>query len=183
MAPMANSTNGPERAARRWPSRLPLLHVTLASLAALSVLLYPCADTGSASATSSRSAQLRADLAYARCMRAHGVTNFPDPNSQAEFPPFHADVSKQTSEAAQHACQHLLPHGGGTGTGKQNPQKVAFALKVAQCLRTRGYPNFPDPNSSGQFNFDSAGIDPNSPRFQATETACEKQARQELHLP
>jgi hypothetical protein len=25
-------------------------------------------------------------LKYARCMRIHGVTNFPDPNNQGEFP-------------------------------------------------------------------------------------------------
>ena len=92
-------------------------------------------------------------------------------------------MSKQASEAAQRVCQHLLPNGGGAGTGKQNPEKVAFALKVAECLRAHGFPNFPDPNSSGQFNFNSAGIDPNSPRFQTAETGCEKQARRELHLP
>jgi hypothetical protein len=156
------------------------LRVSVAGLAGLSLLLYVCVGTSVASTTS---AQLRAELAYARCMRAHGVTNFPDPNSQGDFPPFRTGVSKQASEATQRACQHLLP-AGYAGTGGRSPaQKVEFSLKVAQCLRTHGFPNFPDANSSGQFNFSGTGIDANSPHFQSTETACEKRARRALGIP
>ena len=82
-------------------------------------------------------------------------------------------------------CKHLLPSGGGAGTqGRQ--QKLAFALKVARCMRSHGYPTYPDPSASSQGSgtrFDGTGIDTKSPQFQTAETNCEKQARKALGLP
>jgi hypothetical protein len=118
-------------------------------------------------------------------MRSHGVPNFPDPGPQGDFPPFHVGVSKHTSAAANDACRQLLSSGG-TGTPQQRQEKLAFALNVARCVRAHGFRNFPDPTVSSQRtseNLSGAGIDPNSPQFQATETTCEKQARKALGLP
>jgi hypothetical protein len=113
-------------------------------------------------------------------MRTHGVPDFPDPDPQGDFSPFHTGVSKQTSAAANDACKHLLSTGG-TGTPQQRQEKLAFALKVAHCLRAHGFPNFPDPTVSSHGTSENlSGIDPNAPQFQAAETACEKQARQAL---
>jgi hypothetical protein len=133
--------------------------------------------------TSGESTHLTQALAFSRCMRAHGVPNWPDPDSQGNFPPLNEQalgVSKQTSGVAQQACRHLLSSGG-SATPQQRQQKLAFAVKVAQCLRGHGYPNFPDPTASGQ-NIPS-GIDTNSPQFQTTETGCEKQAQKALGFP
>jgi hypothetical protein len=116
-------------------------------------------------------------------MRSHGVANFPDPDSQGNFPSLTQQdlgVSKQTSLAAQQACKSLLARGGSTATPAQRQQKLAFGLKVAQCLRTHGYPSFPDPSGSSQEL--PAGIDPSSSQFQAAETACENQTRKALGL-
>ena len=120
-------------------------------------------------------------LAFARCMRSHGVPGFPDPDSQGDFPPFHAGVSKQTSSAANDACKHLLSSGG-TATPPQREQKLAFGVKVARCLRAHGYPDFPDPTRLGSQSL-PPGIDLSSPQFQAVETACERQAQKALGLP
>jgi len=133
------------------------------------------------STTSAQSAQLGAALAFARCMRSHGVANFPDPDPQGDFPPFHTGVSKQTSSAADDACKHLLSRGG-TATPQQRQEKLAFGVKVAECLRGHGFPDFPDPSRLGPQSL-PPGIDPSSPRFQAAETTCEKQARKALGLP
>jgi hypothetical protein len=115
-------------------------------------------------------------------MRAHGVPNFPDPDAQGEFPNFSTGVSKQTSVAANETCKNLLPRGsGGTGTPQERQQKFTFALKVAQCLRTHGFPTFPDPGASGQAV--PPGVKTNSPQFVASESACEKQSRKALGLP
>ena len=117
-------------------------------------------------------------------MRAHGVPDFPDPDSQGTFPPLTQQalgVSKQTSLAAQQACEHLLSRGGSTATPQQRQQKFAFGLKVARCLRAHGFPGFPDPSASSQGL--PPGIDPSSPQFQAAETTCEQQARKALGLP
>jgi hypothetical protein len=137
--------------------------------------------------SSAQPAREEAALAFARCMRAHGVSSFPDPDAQGNFPPFRTDVSKQASTAANDACTHLLPSGGGGGAGTQgDEQKLAFALKVAGCMRAHGFPTYPDPTTSNQgtgIRFDGTGIDTKSAHFQASETACEKQSRKALGLP
>ena len=167
-----------------WPSAARPVAAVIATVA-LALLAAGCggrsARHSASSTNSAQAARQTAALAFARCMRSHGVPNFPDPNPQGDFPPFHTGVSKQTSSAANGDCKHLLSSGGSTGTPQQRRQKFAFALKVAQCLRTHGFPNFPDPTASGQGV--PPGIDTNSPRFQAAETACEKQARNALGLP
>ena len=139
--------------------------------------------TSAATTTTAQSGQ-DAALAFSRCMRAHGVSKFPDPEGQGRFPALTQQalgVSKQTSLVAQQACKHLLSSGDSTGTPQARQQKVAFALKVAKCMRMHGFPTYPDPTSSSQAL--PSGIDPNSPQFQTTETACEQQARKELGLP
>ncbi len=123
-------------------------------------------------------------------MRAHGVPNFPDPDAQGNFRPFSSSVSKQASTVADEACKHLLPSGGASGARTSgDQQKLAFGLKSARCMRSHGYPTYPDPpnaNAASQGSgarFEGTGIDTKSPRFQTTETACEKQARKVLGLP
>jgi hypothetical protein len=145
------------------------------------LLLLPLLATacgGSPQVTAESTHQGKA-LAFARCMRAHGVPSFPDPDAQGSFPSFDTGVSKQVSVAADETCKHLLPSGG--AGGRQGGQKLAFALKVAGCLRTHGFPAFPDPTASGQST--PSSIDMSSSQFQAAETACEQRARRALHLP
>jgi hypothetical protein len=116
-------------------------------------------------------------------MRSHGVTNFPDPDSQGNFPPLEQQalgLSKHATIVAQDSCKHLLSKGGGRGTPQQRQQKLTFGLKVAQCLRTHGFPTVPDPSSSSQPL--PRGIDPSSPRFEAAQTACEKREQKALGL-
>ena len=142
------------------------------------------ATTTTTTTSTGSSTQLHGALAFARCMRAHGVPSFPDPNSQGSFPPLSQQalgVSKQTSLAAQQACKGLLSSGG-TATPQQRQQKITFGVKVAQCLRAHGYPNFPDPTGLGSQAL-PPGIDTNSPQFQTTEAACEKLAQKALGVP
>lgn len=139
------------------------------------------AGCGSSSVTSTSTTRQGAALAFSHCMRSHGVPNFPDPDPQGDFPQFHLGISKSAATAADESCKHLLSRGGGTGTPQELRQKFAFALKVAACLRAHGYPDFPDPTSSGQAV--PPGVDTQSPQFQAKETSCENQARKALGLP
>jgi hypothetical protein len=181
---------------RQRPREL-LLAPALAGLVALSLLVSACggpsspgvaavgtttaATTGSVSPTGSNDEI--AALAFSRCMRAHGVPNFPDPDSQGSFPPLTQQtlgVSKQTSLAAQQACEHLLSSGGSIATPEQRQQKFAFGLEVARCIRGHGFPSFPDPSASSQGL--PPGIDPSSPQFQAAETTCKTRAQKALGL-
>jgi hypothetical protein len=124
-------------------------------------------------------------------MRSHSVPNFPDPDAHGNFQPFNTGVSKQISTAANDACEHLLASsGGGGGAGTRgDQQKLAFGLRSARCMRSHGYPSYPDPpnakaSSQGSgTRFEGTGIDTKSSRFQTTETVCEKQARKALGLP
>ncbi len=179
-----------------------LLAPALAGLTTLLLLASACGSTSpgvaavattitSSRTTSSPSAGLtamNAGLAFSRCMRLHGVPNFPDPDSRGSFPPLTQQalgVSKQTSLTAQQACEHFLSSGGSIGTPQDRGVKFAFALNVARCLRTHGFHRFSDPIVSSQGtsqNLSGAGIDPNSPQFQTAQTTCEKQARRTLGL-
>jgi hypothetical protein len=152
----------------------------LVAIAALALLASACGGS-TGTTTSAAPSHQTAALSFSRCMRSHGVPSFPDPDPQGDFPQFQAGVPKQTSAAADDVCKHLLSSGGSTGTPQERRQKLAFALKVAQCLRTHGYPSFPDPNGSSE-NV-PPGIDLNSPQFVAAQTACEKQAKQALGRP
>jgi hypothetical protein len=138
--------------------------------------------SSTAFAGSAQQRRLASLLAYSHCMRSHGVTNFPDPDAQGQFPPFHSDsaASKQASLSANDACKNLLRSGATEGTPHDRQEKFAFALKVARCLRLHGFPKFPDPPDQ---SLSGVGIDPNSTEFQTAETACENEARKALGLP
>jgi hypothetical protein len=53
------------------------------------------------------------------------------------------------------------------GAGRSGP------LAFANCMRSNGVPNFPDPNPGGGFNV-GAGINPLSPAFKAAQATCRK---------
>lgn len=101
----------------------------LAVAAAVAVLATACGGSPSSSAGSApaesasyRSATYLAGLAYAQCMRAHGVPGFPNPN-----PSRSSGVSGQVTvnaggpvARANAACKDLLDRGS-TGTGAATP--------------------------------------------------------------
>jgi hypothetical protein len=64
---------------------------------------------GGASAKPSRNVQ--EELEFARCMRSHGIADFPDPLPDGGFD-IPGDTNSPQFHAAQQACQHYL--GGGT---------------------------------------------------------------------
>jgi hypothetical protein len=127
-------------------------------------------------------------LAFARCMRSHGVTNFPDPSSSGAISisagsSSGLDPSSPQFQAAQKTCQSLLPR----PSAAQQHQAEQNALKFAECMRSHGVTNFPDPQfntSGGGFGIRihggaGSGLDPSSPQFQAAQKACGKY----MHLP
>ena len=173
-----------------------LLAPALAGLVFLALLVTACggspasgvAQLGSTTTQSSSSssnppaasARQNGAVAYAGCIRSHGVPNWPDPNSSGVF-----DKSKLTSQqlgassskvqAAQTACRHLLPNGGNGPTPAQVQQAKAQALEYSRCVRSHGVSNFPDPDSTGRIpDPASVGIDQGSPKFEAANQACGK---------
>lgn len=121
--------------------------------------------------------------AFSQCMRAHGVAGFPDPGSGGTLAinanSLGMDPNSPTFQNAQKACQKDLPNGGQVSPSQQAAMEQQ-ALKFSQCMRAHGIANFPDPQfhsgpGGGGVNLQlPAGIDPQSPQFQAAQSACQK---------
>lgn len=137
------------------------------------------------SASPSNSSGMRATglVAYSTCMRAHGVLNFPDPNSNGAIPKqqvvsaFGA-VSSSQRQAAENACSSLLAGGSLSGQASQTitTQQQQDYLKAAACMRSHGIANFPDPTfSDGHVDLHvPSNIDQNSPQFTQAAQICTK---------
>lgn len=126
-------------------------------------------------------------LAFSRCMRSHGVSNFPDPGNgelrlQVQSSPNSTsvngvEVNGPTFRSAMQACRSYLPNGGHPSAA-QTAKAKAQALAMSKCMRTHGVTNFPDPQfRSGPgggigIQLNGSGLDPNSPVFQAAQKAC-----------
>jgi hypothetical protein len=134
-------------------------------------------------------------VAYSACMRSHGVPNFPDPDSGGGIPKGdaqHFKVSTSQLQAAQQACQPLLPVGGSLQdqahqcmvTGYCPPalvQQIQTAMrKFAQCMRSHGFPEFPDPTTDSQgrpvlaWSISRTGIEPHSSQYRTKEDECQR---------
>lgn len=123
-------------------------------------------------------------LAYAACMRSHGVPNFPDPTgsgglSKPAVVSALQAVSNSQGEAAQNACGHLLPAGGslsGQPTQTITAQQQQDYLNAAACMRSHGVTGFPDPTfSDGHVSLDiPSSIDSHSAQFTRARQTCEK---------
>ena len=91
-------------------------------------------------------------LAFAKCMRANGVTNFPDP-SAGRGPIFNTagvDTSSPAFRAAQAKCQKFMGGGppGPGSTTHPSARTLAKLRRIAVCMRGHGVPQFPDPRTS-----------------------------------
>jgi hypothetical protein len=114
-------------------------------------------------------------LAYSQCMRAHGVPNFPDPNSSGEIlltPSVNTDTAAYQS--AHNDCKSLEPPP--PVDPAASSQRLAAAVKFATCMRAHGVPDFPDPKgtSNGGIGFSATpgGSDTSSPAFQRADQKC-----------
>jgi hypothetical protein len=161
------------------PRRIAVLLLGCAVLAACGSAGQP-SGTGTGAAASSAGGKTR-DVAFSQCMRAHGVTGFPDPTSNGLQIPASINARSPAFQAAQQACKRYLPGGGAPPATK--PSERAAALAFARCMRTHGVPDFPDPAFTPTrapsifvvhgmvFDFGSS-LDPKAPAFQHASRAC-----------
>jgi hypothetical protein len=170
----------PHGLGRRW-SLLITWTAAMAALLGFAGLAAACGGSHSpgvaGSGSNSSSGVLAQGVTYARCMRSHGVSDFPDPTlGQGGNVTFQINggagsdlnPNNPTFTAAKQACRTLLP---GREQAPPVPSgKLAAEVKWAQCLRSHGVPTFPDPNAQGAF--DSSRFDDSSPAFQAASSAC-----------
>lgn len=140
-------------------------------------------STGSGtSSASAGSSNYQKAVAYAACMRQHGVPNFPDPLPNGGFEITsdvtgggNGQVSPQYA-AAVNACASLLPSG--SPSAQQQQKTVSELLKVSACMRTHGFKAFPDPTVSNEGTYlHIVGLDRNSPQFHSAWATCTQAAR------
>jgi len=179
----------------------------IAAAIAASAALAACGGSSPTQTTASGSrpsaAKLHSSaLQLAQCMRSHGVPQFPDPGSSGAFglqkgsgPGGQNSISVDghtlnvSAPAFQHAMQacHKYQPKGPPLTSAQIAQLKQGALKMAQCMRRNGVPNFPDPqvttgpggngiavrmglgNTGGS---QAAQLNPRSPAFQKAMNKC-----------
>jgi hypothetical protein len=123
-------------------------------------------------------AQRSSALAFASCMRANGVSRYPDPAANGHLAKeslAQLGVTSSQFQSATNACRHLLPNGGTAPSAAQQLEVKELGLRFALCVRAHGVSNFPDPAGDGRIpDPASVGIDQGSPRFKAANQACAK---------
>jgi hypothetical protein len=118
--------------------------------------------------------RMQAALAFARCMRQHGIS-LPDPLLSGDM--IVQDLGNNGEDdpkvkAAQQAYkQQHLPNGG--QAQRPNPQQQQRMLAFARCMRQHGI-SMPDPKitAEGILQELPRGLDPDDPRLRAAEHAC-----------
>jgi hypothetical protein len=146
------------------------------------VLIGACGSSGGAATTA---AGADPALEFSQCMRAHGVTNFPDPGGNGSIsisPGSGLDPSSPVFQSARRTCGKILPDKGAPPTMSASERRAA--VKFAECMRAHGVPNFPDPSDTpppgvtrilalhGMVFAVGSAIDPRSPAFRQAATAC-----------
>jgi hypothetical protein len=140
---MHNSIRIARRPRRAWlrTARIAAASIATVGLALLAVACAspPSASTGGSSnaavaakirSANNRPPDMQKMLAYSRCMRSHGVPNFPDPDGSGRLPKESVQqlkVSDSRLQTAQKTCLHLWPYQSPTrakprrtGSGTQN---------------------------------------------------------------
>lgn len=111
-----------------------------------------------------------AALAYAQCMRDNGYAEFPDPTPGEGLRFLISPGGALRFEKAAAACRDLAPEG--MRDEDITPEALDALLKLAQCVRENGVPNFPDPTSRGGFELRGIGDGPDDPKLKAAMDAC-----------
>jgi predicted small secreted protein len=132
-------------------------------------VLAACSSSGAGGSGGGASKE-EASLEFAECMRAHGVEmEDPKPGHSIEV----GDPNDPTTKKALAACNGKLGAGQEL-TSEEDEELKEGALAFAQCMREEGIdmgdPTFLGP---GKFHLDIAGLDTNSPAFEAAQEACQ----------
>ena len=161
---------------RAWPATTRvaaaiIITTTLALLVAACDAGKPA--SGNSGLTSTTTAAISQAVAFARCMRSHGVSNYPDPNARNSGPGTNGlpkvdlqvlGVSSSQVNAAESACHRMLPNG--AQLSRTTSRSILNRLVAfAHCVRLHGVSNWPDPThtlgsfpGAPRYGFDLQGI-------------------------
>jgi hypothetical protein len=174
-----NADTGGSRRCRAGLQRLAVVAV----LTGAAVLAAACSGSHTtASNTSSGQLTVQQVDAFAQCMRSHGVPNFyltgksSTGSGSTMFGygvPASVNMGSPQFQTAFQACRNVA----GVPSAASAPLSAAqlrSLLKPAECVRTHGYPTYPDPVVHGNAIYQPTptGIDTSSPQFQAVLKTC-----------
>ena len=177
--------------------------MVLTALLATTIAVAACGgSTPKTQASVSTAARKDVGLKLAECMRTHGVPDFPDPsigggfgiqasagggNASITVDGHSINVSGPAFQKAMQQCRSEMPQGPPI-SGAQLTKLKEGALKMAECMRSHGVANFPDPevragpgghgiemsigggpSSSGS----SQSLNPRSPAYQNAQKLCQ----------
>lgn len=142
----------------------------LVTATALALLLSACGASqpgnGPNGSTKAATAPTSRAVAFTRCMRSHGVSNYPDPNSTNSGPGTNGlpkvnlqalGVGSSQIQAAERACRPMLPNG--AQLTRTASRSILNKLVVfARCMRSHRVSDWPDPTRT-------LGSFPGAPRF------------------
>jgi len=177
-------------------------HSLSIALAAVScaMTIGACGSSGKPSGSSGPYGARASPVALSKCMRANGVSNFPDPTMGSGGEGFNGMFQSSDGStmivagitfsgpalvSAEKICKEYMPGGGGPPPAPTEGQKAA-AFALAKCMRKHGLSDFPDPTASpsasngagevighaGLYYALGAGLNPQSPAFKQSAAAC-----------
>ncbi len=153
-------------------------------LLAISLLAVSCAVAGcgggkSHASTASvgntkQAAEYNHALAFAKCMRAHNVSNFPDPKYPGGFSGSALAAVNSLAPAfvsAAGTCDKKLPNEG-QPTAAEFEQAMVNGVKFAKCMRSH-HVSFPDPGiQNGQMTLNLSNVNTNAPAYTRVSKIC-----------
>jgi hypothetical protein len=146
--------------------------VVVALLGGGAVLALSGGDDDSTSSSDGNGSSLEdAAFEFSKCMRDNGIEDFPDPQVDADggISIGGSAVANQRDteefQAAQEACEHILDDATVENGQQLTPEELAEQrdqiLVMAQCVRDRGYENFPVPevDEYGRIRMNNSDVD------------------------
>jgi hypothetical protein len=178
----------PEVLRRRYQDGEPVKRVLAAVLIALAIGAAGCdGSKGHAAASPSPSAMTEERLLaigreHAQCLRDHGIPDVGEPkvwHGLLRFGGPRQEPDQATADAAYKACQSIqdqVPARYLYQNWKPTSADVDAMGKFANCLRQHGFPDWPNPNGSGQFPIRGTNLETaiKTDLWQQAKSACEK---------
>jgi hypothetical protein len=163
------------------PARRPHIPRALAALGLLATALTLAACGGSGSPSQPGASVADSALKFSKCMREHGVKNFPNPETGpggvTKLGFKNEGTDPKTMEAAQEACQHFQEEGG-LQKELSPQQKIEIeenVQKFAKCMREHGIELKTEVRGGGAaVRIGGPGTaPPKGPAFQQAQEACQ----------
>lgn len=153
----------------------------VAVVSLVAVLATACASSSTATVSSAGTPTptYAQEVAFAQCIRGHGVPGFPNPDASGKFSISQSTLDSSQAQTAYGACRHLLPNGGPNlaqleqQAQQRQQEELPALLKWQQCVRGHGEPDF-SVGLGGQSPAagNKAAFNPSTPQFQAALNAC-----------